>query len=89
MLIVALAWMFVIVLLSLAEATSPQGSVLGAVVTFVFWGLLPLGIVLYLMSRSARRRARHRAGTAAASAAQGHGGGHPPGETVSAERKEP
>ncbi len=89
MLIVAIAWMFVIVLLSVAEATAPQGSVLGAIVTFVFWGLLPLGIVLYLMARSARRRARHRAELAAASGTQGHGGGHAAGEAVPPEGKEP
>lgn len=59
--IVALGWMFVVVLMSAAEATSPQGSVLGAVVTFVFYGLVPVGIVVYVMNTPHRRRARRRA----------------------------
>lgn len=58
--IVALGWMFVVVLMSAAEATSPQGSVLGAGVTFVFYGLVPVGIVLYVMNTPHRRRARRR-----------------------------
>jgi len=61
MYIVAIAWMFVVVLMTLAEATSPVGSVLGALVTFVLYGVLPLSIVLYLMGTPMRRRARLRA----------------------------
>lgn len=58
--IVALGWMFVVVLMSAAEATSPQGSLLGAIVTFVFYGLVPVGIVVYVMNTPHRRRARRR-----------------------------
>ena len=58
--IVALGWMFVVVLMSAAEATSPQGSLLGAVLTFVFYGLVPVGIVVYVMNTPHRRRARRR-----------------------------
>lgn len=58
--IVALGWMFVVVLMSAAEATSPQGSLLGAMVTFVFYGLVPVGIVVYVMNTPHRRRARRR-----------------------------
>lgn len=58
--IVALGWMFVVVLMSAAEATSPQGSLLGALVTFVFYGLVPVGIVVYVMNTPHRRRARRR-----------------------------
>jgi predicted membrane channel-forming protein YqfA (hemolysin III family) len=58
--IVALGWMFVVVLMSAAEATSPQGSLLGAMVTFVFYGLIPVGIVVYVMNTPNRRRARRR-----------------------------
>lgn len=57
MLIVAVAWIFVVLLMSLAEAISSQGSVLGALVTFVLYGVLPLAIVLYLMGTPMRRRA--------------------------------
>lgn len=58
--IVALGWMFVVVLMSLAEATSANGTVLGAVFTLLLYGALPLAIVLYLMNTPHRRRARLR-----------------------------
>ena len=56
--IVAVAWMFVVVLMSAAEATSPQGTLLGAFITLLFYGVLPLGIVLYIMATPMRRKAR-------------------------------
>ena len=37
-------------MMALAEALSTQGSVLGAVITFVLYGLLPLSLVLYVMA---------------------------------------
>lgn len=55
--IVAIAWLYVTLMMSLAEATNPQGTVLGAVITFVFYGLAPLALVLYLMGTPARRKA--------------------------------
>ena len=58
--IVALGWMFVVVLMSLAEATSPSGTVLGAVFTLLLYGALPVSIVIYLMNTPHRRRARLR-----------------------------
>lgn len=59
--IVAVAWMFVVVLMTLTEATSTQGTVLGAFFTLALYGLLPLAIVLYLMGTPMRRRARRAA----------------------------
>ncbi|MGC4079890.1 MAG: hypothetical protein QM702_23160 [Rubrivivax sp.] len=92
MYIVPIAWMYVVLMMALAEALSPQGSVLGAIVTFTMCGLLPLAIVLYIMGTPARRRARRAAEAAEAaraSAAAPDGGGHATGEAVAAERKEP
>ena len=66
--IVALGWMFVAVLMSLAEATSPQGSLLGAAITLVLYGVLPVAVVLYVMNTPHRRRARRRAEAAAETA---------------------
>ena len=63
--IVALAWMFVVVLMTLAEATSTQGTLLGALFTFLLYGVLPLAIVLYVMGTPARGRARRAAAAAA------------------------
>ncbi|MDX9843473.1 MAG: hypothetical protein RBT42_06910 [Aquabacterium sp.] len=59
--IVAIAWMYVAVMMALAEATSTQGSILGAIITFVMYGVGPLALVLYLMGTPARRRARRAA----------------------------
>lgn len=63
MLIVAIAWLYVVVLMS---ATQPTW--LAALGTLFFYGLFPLSIVLYLMATPARRRQR-RALEAARSAA--------------------
>jgi hypothetical protein len=59
--IVAIAWLFVVVLMTLAEATSSQGTLLGAFFTLLLYGVLPLGIVLYVMGTPMRRRARRQA----------------------------
>jgi Na+-transporting methylmalonyl-CoA/oxaloacetate decarboxylase gamma subunit len=61
MYLVAIAWMYVVLMMAVAEAFSPQGTVLGALVTLVFYGLLPLSIVMYLMGTPRRRAARRRA----------------------------
>jgi choline-glycine betaine transporter len=87
MMLVAIAWLFVIAMVALVELASPQGSVLSALGTVVFCGALPLGLVLWLMGASSRRR-RLRAAGAAASAADPDGGGHAAGGAVAAEREE-
>lgn len=58
MYIVAIAWMFVVVLMAAAEATSSQGSVLGALITLLMYGIVPLGLVLYIMGTPMRRQRR-------------------------------
>jgi predicted membrane channel-forming protein YqfA (hemolysin III family) len=88
--IVALGWMYVVLMVAVTEALSPQGTLLGAFFTVVGWGLLPLAVVLYILGTPARRRARRAAESAAlAGAADPDGGGHAPGDTVAPERKEP
>lgn len=98
--IVALAWMFVVLLMAAAEAGSTQGSLLGAFVTLLLYGLLPLSIVLYVMGAPMRRRARRAAQAATAadpapplaaapSVAQHDGRGHAPGAGLAPEREEP
>lgn len=59
--IVAIAWMYVTLMMALAEATSPQGTVLGAIFTFLLYGVGPLALVLYLMGAPARRKAIRQA----------------------------
>jgi Tfp pilus assembly protein PilV len=98
--IVAIAWMYVAMMMAVAEATSPQGSMLGAIITFVMYGIGPLALVLYLLGTPARRRARRAreeaewraqvaAEQAATGSAQADAGGLTTGDGVPAERKEP
>ena len=94
--IVAVAWMFVVVLMTLTEATSSQGTLLGAFFTFVLYGLLPLAIVLYLMGTPMRRRARRAAEAQAddptsveSVAPAGDGSSQSPGTGIAPVRKEP
>jgi mannose/fructose/N-acetylgalactosamine-specific phosphotransferase system component IID len=56
MYIVAIAWMFVVTLMAVVEAVASNGSLLGAIITFVFYGILPLGLVLYLLGTPLRMR---------------------------------
>ncbi len=55
--IVAVAWLYVVVIMAVAEAISPNGTMLGAVFTFLLYGLLPLAVLLYILGTPARRRA--------------------------------
>lgn len=77
--IVFVAWLFVVLLMALTEATSTQGSLLGAFFTLLLYGVLPLAIVMYLLGTPARRRARRLAATenpATSAADQADGGSH-------------
>ena len=92
MYLVAIAWMYVVLMMAVAEATSSNGTVLGAVVTFVLYGALPLSIVLYLLRTPGRRQARRAAEQAAAadaSAAPPDHGDHAAGDAAAPVRKEP
>jgi Flp pilus assembly protein TadB len=57
MYLVLIAWMYVALMMAVAEATSPVGTVLGAIVTFVLYGALPMSVVGYIMGSPARKRA--------------------------------
>ena len=88
MYLVAIAWMYVVLMMAAAEATNANGTVLGALVTFVLYGVLPLGIVMYLLRTPARRTARRRAEAAASDAAADRGD-HAPGDGAAPVGKEP
>jgi hypothetical protein len=89
--LIAIAWIYVVLMMAVVEALSSQGTVLGAFFTFVLYGVLPLSIVLYIGSTPARWRARRAAEAAelAAASAAPDGGGHAAGDAVAPERKEP
>jgi mannose/fructose/N-acetylgalactosamine-specific phosphotransferase system component IID len=100
MYLIVIAWLYVVLMMAVAEAFSTQGSLLGAVITFILYGLVPLSLVVYIMStpqRKARRKAEEAAqaqaaATAHASAVQPDASGHAPGAAqdaaVPAVRKE-
>lgn len=99
MYLVAIAWIYVVLMMAVAEAMSPQGSVIGAFFTFLLYGLLPLAIVLYILGTPGRRRAIKAAEAAADAAAAStsattsastapDSSGHAAGDAVAAERKE-
>ena len=86
--LVAIAWIYVVLMMAAAEASSPNGTVLGAFFTILLYGALPLSIVMYLL-RTPARRARRQAADASAAIVEPDHGGHPPGHAVAPERKEP
>jgi len=65
--VIVIAWLYVVVLMAASVATSPTGSVLAAIMTLFFYGLLPLALIVYLMTGKLRRKARSAAETSATS----------------------
>jgi hypothetical protein len=57
MYLIVIAWIYVVLMMSVAEATNSNGTVLGALVTFVLYGLGPVALVVYLMGAPARSKA--------------------------------
>ena len=86
--LVAIAWIYVVLMMAAAEASSPNGTVLGAFFTILLYGALPLSIVMYLL-RTPARRARRQAAAASAAAVEPDHGGHSPGDALAPKRKEP
>ncbi|MBI2750296.1 MAG: hypothetical protein HYX43_13425 [Burkholderiales bacterium] len=91
MYIVPIAWLYVAVMMSVAEATATNGTILGAIITFVLYGLLPVGLILYFMGAPGRKRAiRAREAAELAASRQPDAGGQPTTDTpVAPVRKEP
>lgn len=99
--IVVIAWLYVALMMAVAEGMSTQGTVLGGVFTFLLYGALPIALVVYLLATPARKRARRareaaqdaaaRAATAAAapSDAPDQRREASAGDAVAPERKEP
>jgi uncharacterized iron-regulated membrane protein len=89
MYLVAIAWIYVALMMAVAEATNSTGTVIGAIITFVLYGVIPVSIVMYLLatpSRNRARKARERAEwvalqNAVAQSAQPDASGHAPSAT--------
>ncbi len=91
MYLLIIGWLYVALMMSVAEATHPTGTVLGAIITFVLYGAAPVSLAVYLMATPARRRAI-KAREAAEREAESHapdGGGETPADPVAPVRKEP
>jgi Kef-type K+ transport system membrane component KefB len=86
--LVVIAWLYVALMMAVAEANHPLGTLLGAVVTFVLYGAGPVALLIYLMGRSGRR-AKREAREAAALAAQPDRGGEASADAVAPVREEP
>ena len=54
MYLIPIAWLYVVILVAAAEDT-----LVAAALTFVFWGLAPLALFLWLFGTPARRRQAH------------------------------
>lgn len=57
MYLIVIAWMYVVLMMSIAEATNSNGTLLGALITFVLYGAAPVALVVYLMGAPARSKA--------------------------------
>lgn len=93
MYLIVIGWIYVVLMMSIAEATNSNGTLLGALVTFVLYGVGPVTLVVYLMGSPARNKAIKRREAEALRAAQSAGpqadaaaaslqpdaGGHAPG----------
>jgi hypothetical protein len=94
--LVVIGWLYVVVMMSVAEATATNGTVLGAIVTFFLYGLAPVALVVYLLGAPGRRKALREREVAAQeearrAAASGlpDAGREPPADAVAPVRKEP
>ena len=92
MYIVPIAWLYVALMMAVAEATNSNGTVLGAIITFLLYGLGPVALVVYLMRSPARRRAikaKEAAEWAERHSVQPNASGEPTADAVPPVRKEP
>jgi hypothetical protein len=87
MYLVVIGWLYVALMMAVAEANHPNGTLLGAVFTFVLYGVGPVALLMYLMGRPARRAARAR--REAEASGKPDTGGEAPAEAVPPVRKEP
>ena len=70
MYLIAIAWGYVVLMMAAAEATSATGSLLGAAVTLLLYGVLPLALLTYILGTPGRKRRRKAAEAAAQVAAE-------------------
>ena len=84
MYLVPVAWLYVTLMMAIAEAANSNGTVLGAIVTFVLYGGLPVALVVYLMRAPGRRKAIRAREAASSAASAGSGDPDTSGHTTAA-----
>lgn len=57
MYLIVIGWVYVVLMMSIVEATSSTGTLLGALITFFLYGVGPVALVVYLMGAPARSKA--------------------------------
>lgn len=87
MFLIVVGWLYVALMMAVAEANHPNGTILGAVFTFLLYGVGPAALLIYLLGRKGRREARERRERAASIAPDGSG--ESPADPVPPVRKEP
>ncbi len=93
MYLVVIGWLYVALMMAVAEATNTTGTVMGAIFTFLLYGVMPVALVVYLMRTPARKRALKERALQEAAAAQvsnpPDAGGKAAADPVAPVRKEP
>lgn len=89
MYIIPIGWLYVALMMSVAEATNSNGSVLGAVFTFLFYGALPVSLILYFMGAPGRKRTIKRQEAIEQASRQPDTSSHAAADTVAPVREEP
>lgn len=56
MYLVAIAWIYVALMMAVAEVTHVNGTLLGAFFTFLLYGVLPISIILYIIGTPLRKK---------------------------------
>lgn len=93
--IIAIAWIYVALMMAVADAMHPDGGLVSAAFTFLGYGVGPVALLMYILNTPNRRRARQRAEAQHEAAAQAReaapasadpdAGGHAAGDAVAAE----
>jgi mannose/fructose/N-acetylgalactosamine-specific phosphotransferase system component IID len=56
--VIVIAWLYVALMMAAAEASHANGSLIGALFTFILYGLFPVALVIYVLKTPDRKKAR-------------------------------
>lgn len=92
MYLVVIGWLYVSLMMAVAQANSSNGTLLGAIVTLLLYGVAPVTLVVYLMREPARRRRRKARGQAeqqarSAASVKPDAGGEAPADAIAPVRE--